>query len=490
MQEISRTAPGREKPALWPIAMGALVLAHQLLMMLWWYDTAVTEWLYQNGMNLLIPMVAGMVLLRRDIRRQPIVWLLWAYVAWMLLSQAIAAGGESVMNDISALNYVALAFLAFPLAQALPTEKRGPVLRAILHVFLLVWLAICAGGLVVAFTQGYIAAPSGYLIGMYTVDKRLYLASHPNAVGMLCMAAITLSMYSLLQARKVLLRILYVLAMLVFATTLVLTDSRASLIATALCVGAAFFLLVRARLSRRGAAAGVLAGLLAWAVVSGACIGLFRVEMNLIGPYVAPPDFSAEALIERIRNDTSGLEAAKEIGEKIENGDAEGSGAKAKGSPDIVTARGLVSDTFNGRTRIWKLSFDAIKRDPSILLIGSDSRYIPETLYPNMEKPRHEATHNTFIEILLQGGLPGLGLALVFLALLLVRSLRLFLDTSDETTVAMRYIPLLLLGYMAVGMMESILFGVRYPFNDMLFFTVAGAVAALAPSGRRACEGA
>lgn len=94
---------------------------------------------------------------------------------------------------------------------------------------------------------------------------------------------------------------------------------------------------------------------------------------------------------------------------------------------------GSMDAFLNGRYTIWRNAIALFKQEPKILLWG-------ESAYKSMEKInaiRREAglfsvshTHNTFLQILLENGIPGLMLYLGFILIFIWQALKLMLDPS------------------------------------------------------------
>lgn len=80
--------------------------------------------------------------------------------------------------------------------------------------------------------------------------------------------------------------------------------------------------------------------------------------------------------------------------------------------------------TFTGRTEIWASGLNAIKEKPCILLFGmTDGQAARVPLVLNREIYH---MHNTWLEMLLLGGVPGLVLHLWLCVLVVTRCMRLF----------------------------------------------------------------
>lgn len=133
----------------------------------------------------------------------------------------------------------------------------------------------------------------------------------------------------------------------------------------------------------------------------------------------------------------------------------------------------LTSDlrTLNGRTGIWKGAVTAMQDDPSLRIWGTP--YVGLLLSAYNSFPVEHA-HNSWMEILMQLGIPGLILALVFTLLALVSGAVLLWrrDTAMwKKTAAMLELCLLVAGFLEPYLFISSKF---HHFIDFLFFFCLG----------------
>lgn len=127
--------------------------------------------------------------------------------------------------------------------------------------------------------------------------------------------------------------------------------------------------------------------------------------------------------------------------------------------------------TLNGRTLIWRAAFQAIKSDPTILLWGTG--YADTVLTENIDWFYLKHSHNSWIEVLLKMGIPGLAVALVITWIGLKKSLCMLWKSRDMWKIC---IALLVPCLMVAGALEPYYFN-GYPDYHMIeyiFFLCVG----------------
>lgn len=145
------------------------------------------------------------------------------------------------------------------------------------------------------------------------------------------------------------------------------------------------------------------------------------------------------------------------------------------GEASLITDAGqnsLLADlgTLNSRTHIWRACLRAIREDPMILVRGTPDI---ESLVANPHySPGH--AHNSWLEILMGIGLPGLLFALVFTGMALWHIFRIFFFGSHGLD--RKIIALLALCLLISGILENYLFlgAEHYPCANFAFFLCLG----------------
>jgi O-antigen ligase len=249
------------------------------------------------------------------------------------------------------------------------------------------------------------------------------------------------------------------IAMLICFLTLSLTDSRAGVVGTSLALGFELFLVSNVKLFHRRSK---LIRILLSAFV--ALIGIFIVYQgadlvrNGYNRYVTVA--AAEYAV--VSGEGESIDSSSE---SIRNGDtAQGDAndlAGVKSDIKSVSSRDL-SDigTFNGRTAIWLGVLKGLAENPRFLAIGTGSLVAGETMAPYFpENSPIGNFHNSFLDVLVSFGIPGLALALVFLILVVIASVRLsFTDLTNPDTLGIRVVPAILLFTVSESMLETFLF--------------------------------
>lgn len=126
--------------------------------------------------------------------------------------------------------------------------------------------------------------------------------------------------------------------------------------------------------------------------------------------------------------------------------------------------------SLNSRTRIWSGTFQAIRENPSVLLFGTDSTY---HFLRSVGAPGGH-THNSWLEVLVTMGFPGLVSALCFTVLAVWQILAtLFFRNA---TLEKKVIAMLVVCLLGAGFMEPYLFGgsIDYLVSNFAFFLCLG----------------
>jgi hypothetical protein len=133
----------------------------------------------------------------------------------------------------------------------------------------------------------------------------------------------------------------------------------------------------------------------------------------------------------------------------------------------------LVSDmaSLNGRTYIWKSALQAIRDNKALALWGTEYSGTVISVYNSFPV---EHSHNSWMEVLLRAGIPGLLIALMFTLLSAVRAAELLL--SSRTELWKKIIAMLTMCVMVSGFLEPYLFGGKayYHVIDFIFLFCTG----------------
>jgi O-antigen ligase len=127
--------------------------------------------------------------------------------------------------------------------------------------------------------------------------------------------------------------------------------------------------------------------------------------------------------------------------------------------------------TLNGRTVIWNSALQAVRDNRQLFLWGTE--YIGTVVSVYNPFPV-EHGHNSWVEVLLRSGLPGLVMALAFTGMAVISAAKLLLNM--ETELWKKVIAMTTICVMGTGFLEPSLFGGKsfYHVIDFLFFFCTG----------------
>lgn len=442
----------------WKRVLIGFMVAYTGVLAVQYYDTEVFSALMINMATPLILVFATLVISRgRSLRSLDALIIagvaLWAYVAEALHGLKSFAFFSSVNFDL-----IYYALICFPLASILSKKRRKASLRLLFHVFIGLFFAFSVFTLYMVISEHTMYSPNGIFLGLLPeMTNRLWMFMHPNYAGTFCVIAMLLSIYLGLSAKKWPERVYCIVAFILFGVILALTDSRTCKLAASLGVGMLGFVLAQQRLRKRGNLVSIAAGVAATAVVAVACYFLFSLYGLLMQGVINTHRAGGLSLVQAAF-------------------------AEEAAAPSMlqISARGMfIDEGMNGRDKIWKAALDAIRADPTILFFGTGfNRVIPTVI--RYTEGVYVHLHNSFLQMLVSVGLPGLVLLLWFLFRIAVKSLRLLLNPSDRVSLASRFLPAILLACVAISFAESQFFMTDQAAYDPIFFLVAGYVSVLA----------
>lgn len=368
-----------------------------------------------------------------------------AAVVWFVISQIIHKLYGMENQPISTVLGVYL--LAFPFA-ALTDDRENTGLWQTGKFFL-------AAALVLVAYSGILLldlVPDGWKEFLYWDGTRLNVFWHPNITACYLMIGMGFGMVFLLRAKKTLTKVLLAAAVAVQFLTMALTNCRTTLLMTgALLGGIAFFLISRGGWKR------FVLGLLAAALI---LVGSFKLSGEI---YRWNEDRIISA-VSAIHAGDAG-EPDGELYSVTEDGEIVITTENPQGS--------LVSDmaSLNGRTYIWKSALQAIRDNKALALWGTEYSGTVISVYNSFPV---EHSHNSWMEVLLRAGIPGLLIALMFTLLSAVRAAELLL--SSRTELWKKIIAMLTMCVMVSGFLEPYLFGGKayYHVIDFIFLFCTG----------------
>lgn len=369
-----------------------------------------------------------------------------AMVLWFVTVQAnhFVTG----MGNICFGTFFVAYLLAFPYAAVMEDGRKATGLNWIggFYVAYSLVMVVLAGMLLLD------AVPEALASSVIWNGARVSLISHPNGGGCIMMLGIGFSLYFLVRLKKrwekCILAVLTVLEFLV----LVLTNSRTTVFLTSALIGGTVFFLIW-----NGSWKRFLTGLAAALVL---IVALFSLSGKLF-------EYHTQVQIQKVmedekyqNSDSQRIREDKETGKLImytkgESG-TQGSLAKDMGS-------------LNGRTYIWEAAFTALRDTPSMMIWGTEN-IAAEISYRN-SFPVVNA-HNSWIQILMLLGVPGLVLVLVYTLTAVWNAW--ILVWRKHTDLSQKIVAMLTVCILAAGFLEVYLFTGELLFTNFIFFLCAG----------------
>jgi len=127
---------------------------------------------------------------------------------------------------------------------------------------------------------------------------------------------------------------------------------------------------------------------------------------------------------------------------------------------DVVVTRDFSdADSFNGRTDIWRGVWKGIVENPEIFLIGTGPTMVIQAMLPYFPPSNPVGPfHNSFLNVLVALGVPGLALLVAVFLLTALAAIRLSLSRTSDQPLMVKFLPAVLILIMAEGMMEDFIF--------------------------------
>lgn len=329
--------------------------------------------------------------------------------------------------------------LAFPFAAGVRKDerKRGFRIMAAIYVAAALTMSLYAALLMVDLVPGF-------LMGEVRWDgTRLMALWHPNIIACILMIGIALCLGACFGTEKKAVRGAALAAVAVQFLTLALTNCRTSILMTcALMAGVLFFRIVGK----------------SWKRFAAACLAAVAAFVLLFALSDLVYEKNSEILVSQYI-----AEMEEEIGDEEE--------------VELPThnAQGALLDdlrTLNGRTWIWRSALRSLRADPTLLISGTEA--VGETVSAGGLPFTVEHAHNSWAQILMGFGLPGLLFALYF-TWMAVRDAFCLLFLA-KSSMGQKCVSMLTLCILMAGFLEPMLFTgyVYYQFINLFFFLCVG----------------
>lgn len=489
-------------------------------------DNAIAAW-YREPVSLLygyivIPWGAALCLLRLQRRaaslepaRTDVVTLFVLYL-WILVPFAIRFGFTG--KNATAWHGYAVMFFGIYASISERKQREREMLMATMSVLSAVFAYVFCGALLFCAWSGTIYAADLGPFGFGVVNGWLCSGVHYNITGMIVISLCMMCVMGVGCYRNILLKLFCLIPAVMSMAVIVLSQSRTSRYALLAVLAAAAFDGVRRALCRRNVAAGLLAAVLAGAVVlGGGYWGADRMTRAAIAHYnqlaydaalqAAPAEqavaqqaepsaeettaaeeptepsaeeMTAEAPVEPSAEEAPEAQPTEPSAEEAPVEATEPPVQEATAEPAVpgiqiseVQARELANTdgSFSNRTDIWRAVFMLWRDNPKMMMIGNGVNQTGHKIGQYISWTDGVAVHNAYLQWAADFGLVGLVPQIVFLAIAVWQTIRVFF-ASKRPRGALGLCMMAFAGLL-IGMMESATLSAMLPINLMFMFALA-----------------
>lgn len=379
--------------------------------------------------------------LSKSARRQ--FWLPLLMVGWFFITQTLHYSMDMEVRPVGLFTSVyCLAYLFASFTQD-GSKQWGLAMTSMAYIGAALVLVLLSSMMAVGILPGFLKSR------VFWDGARLSAMWQPNLCALIFMMGTALSLYNLVQAKQKWIKVLFLVAAVILFFFLALTNSRTAIIMCCCFIGGTLFFCIYNGSWRRFAI-GAVAALAVIVLLFSFAHTIFQFNGDrLVAQYSQQPE----------SEDASAVKVDSETGET---------------TLVAVSGQGSLAENltnFNNRTTIWKGSLQGAFENPRILLMGVDHSRPVLAQYIFFE-PHH--AHNSWLEVLLCLGLPGLMLVLAFTGIAIWN---IWITVwGKNTTLAQKMIALLVLCLMGSGVLEPYLFfsTVYFHYTDFLFFLCLG----------------
>lgn len=376
-----------------------------------------------------------------------------ACVVWFCAVQANHRIHENTARHVGL--FACAYLLAFPFASVFDDGKKQHGLKTIALLFTAACVVLCLGGLLLRLNL-----LPGRLRTVYSWDgSRLRAIWHMNITASLLMIGIAVCLGSIFLLPSKALKGLAAVLTAVFFCFLTLTNGRTTIALSCAMIGGTVFLC----LYRKGWK-GLVIGFVLAVIIMG---GLFVTATRIFEVHRA--SLAAEYYTNQSAAETAPTTAA-------EAADVHAETTTAPTLPkelDTGENRSLTEDwrSLNNRDKIWAGAIAALKDNPQMLTWGT--HYVGETVTFYKGGFFVEHCHNSFLEITMWLGIPGLLMALYFSFLTLRNGFYLLFSSCSMWC---KCISMLAMCLLASSLLEPILFtgAIDYHFINFFYFLCVG----------------
>lgn len=303
--------------------------------------------------------------------------ILWIYTAWIFL-RVFLDDPNRLFSDVVSGSVLSSIWL-FTSCYALGRILTGDSLKKFVTVFAFMWVA----GIAVYSCFGIYTAWTGNWFHVYTNSYietwsgRLDLVYPPTTTGSFLGMTVLIAIIAILSAKKKAIKVLFAFLELPILLALALTDSRTAYISCSAGIAIITLILIMARYKKNGCKPPVKAWLMG-------IIGMLLVfvSVNFLLRQLTPAFvyFRDRGLL---------LSARAEV---------------MDGTPANMLHRDLANiNELGSRAEVWSAALKYLWENPLNWLIGA-SKYRPLSAFTS----HYAHTHNIFLQILIESGVPGL----------------------------------------------------------------------------------
>lgn len=483
-------------------------------------DNAIAAW-YREPVSLLygyivIPWGAALCLLRLQRRaaslepaRADVVTLFVLYL-WILVPFAIRFGFTG--KNATAWHGYAVMFFGIYASISERKQREREMLMATMSVLSAVFAYVFCGALLFCAWSGTIYAADLGPFGFGAVEGWLCSGVHYNITGMIVISLCMMCVMGVGYYRNILLKLFCLIPAVMSMAVIVLSQSRTSRYALLAVLAAAAFDGVRRALCRRNVAAGLLAAVLAGAVVlGGGYWGADRMTRAAIAHYnqlaydaALQAALAEQAEAQQAEPSAEETTAAEEPTEpSAEEAPVEAAEPSAEEAPEAqptepsaeevseasveataepavpeiqiseVQARELANTdgSFSNRTDIWRAVFMLWHDNPKMMMIGNGVNQTGHKIGQYISWTDGVAVHNAYLQWAADFGLIGLVPQIVFLAIAVWQTIRVFF--APKRPRGALGLCMMTFASLLIGMMESATLSAMLPINLMFMFALA-----------------
>ena len=366
-------------------------------------------------------LLAGALAVRGQAFRRKTTWVLASGLALIFL-RCFFGGRDTFYWGYRSVIYGVLAFgVCYQTAFGLSKKWLLPFLRLLLALWTLFMAGLSLVGIWAALYDQTITTAAGGVYRIGVTYSRLYLLTFCTNSGSNLALSLLAALIGMLLTRNPLGRVLYVLASLVQYAALGLTVARTAFISVSIALGLLLACGLMAKLRGKHLSerlVRLISFILAAALAAGSFLLLSK-SPDLFG-----------GVKEQVRSNTDVVEST----DTEEGADTEEAAAtpapRSTNTQSTVQRRPITMDEnmLTQRQFAWQAVYRYIRQHPETLLYGASVVMPMAEVNPlaDIENAAWDHAHNMYIQILLECGIPGIILLVLFLYSLARAALRLF----------------------------------------------------------------